>query len=84
MSMFMFVCSTILYEYIQKQMNVMMCSAITHVRINIHRDFYRGIIYMTNEGRNVRFEYERIFGGFFILCLYLNCSWNCNNQEPDD
>ena len=51
--------------------DVLHFSSNTHVRIKIYRDFHHGIIYITNERRNVRIEYER------------NCRWKCNNQEPN-
>ena len=43
----------------------------THVRIKIYRDFHHGIIYITNERRNVRIEYERICAGFYLSFVYI-------------
>ena len=48
----------------------------THVRIKIYQEFYHGVIYIANEGRNVRIMYKIIF------------LWSCkktgsSNGEPD-
>ena len=53
--MFMFVCTTVLYEYMNSLRNDV-CNLVvnTHVRIKIYRAFYHCYIYRVNEGRHVR------------------------------
>jgi hypothetical protein len=64
----MFVCITVLYEYMNSPRNDV-CNFIvnTHVRIKIYREFYHCIIYIANEGRHVRI-------GFFLIyfCYIIN------------
>ena len=55
MGIFMFVCTTVLYEYMNSVRNDV-CNLFvnTHVLIKIYRDFYHCVIYIANEGRHVR------------------------------
>ena len=50
----MFVCTIILYEYINLLDDIYNLSANMHVRNKIYREFYHGIIYIDNEVRRVR------------------------------
>jgi GH25 family lysozyme M1 (1,4-beta-N-acetylmuramidase) len=52
---FMFVCTTVLYEYMNSVRNDV-CNLFvnTHVLIKIYRDFYHCVLYIANEGRHVR------------------------------
>jgi hypothetical protein len=53
--MFMFVCTSVLYEYMNSLRNAV-CNLFVnmHVRIKIYHQFYHCIIYIANEGRHVR------------------------------
>ena len=51
---FMFVCTTVLYEYMNLLRNdIYNLFVNTHVWIKIYQEFYHGIIYRANEGRHV-------------------------------
>jgi len=50
----MFVCTRILYEYINLLDDIYNLFVNTHVRIEIYREFYRSIIYIDNEVRRVK------------------------------
>jgi hypothetical protein len=51
----MFVCTTVLYEYMKSlRIDVFNLFVNTYVRIKIYREFYQCIIYIANEGRHVR------------------------------
>jgi hypothetical protein len=55
MGIFMFVCTTVLYEnMISLSNDVCNLFVNTHVRIGIYCKFYHCIIYIANEGRRVR------------------------------
>ena len=58
---FMFVCTTVLYEYINSLSNDT-CNLFinTHARIKIYREFYHSIIYIANEGCHVRITFYSI------------------------
>ena len=58
MGMFMLVCTTVLYEYMDSLGNDV-CNLFvnTYVRIEIYREFYHCIIYIANEGCHVRILY---------------------------
>jgi hypothetical protein len=60
MTYIMFVCTMVLYEYMNSPRNDV-CNFIvnTHVRIKIYREFYHCIIYIANEGRHVRIVFFR-------------------------
>jgi TRAP-type mannitol/chloroaromatic compound transport system permease small subunit len=49
----MFVCTTILYEYINLLGDIYNLFVNTHVRVKIYREFNHGIIYIDNEVRRV-------------------------------
>jgi len=52
-----YICTTVLYEYMNSlRTDVYDLFVNTHVRIKIYREFYYGIIYIANEGRNVRIK----------------------------
>jgi len=52
---FMFVCTTVLYEYMNLLRNdVYNLFVNMHVRIKIYLEFYYGIIYIANEVHHVR------------------------------
>ena len=65
MSIFMFVCTTVLYEYMNSMRNDV-CNLFvnTHVLIKIYGIFYHCIIYIANEGRHVKINniYTYIYG----------------------
>jgi hypothetical protein len=51
----MFICTTVLYEYIKSlgnEMNNLFDNM--HVQIKIYQEFYHGIIYIANEGRHIK------------------------------
>ena len=51
----MFVCTTVLYEYMNSPRNYVYNLFInTHMRNKIYREFYHCIIYIANEARHVR------------------------------
>jgi hypothetical protein len=53
-SISIFVCTTVLYEYMNSPKNEINNSFNnTHVQIKIYREFYHDIIYIANEGRRV-------------------------------
>ena len=54
---FMFLCTTILYEYMTSLRNDV-CNLFTnmHVRIKTYHEFYHYIIHIANEGRHVRIK----------------------------
>ena len=55
MGIFMFVCTTVLYEYMNsRRNNVCNLFANTHVWIKICHEIYHCIIYVVNEGSHVR------------------------------
>jgi len=56
----MFVCTTVLYEYMEALKNgVNNLFENTHVRMKIYQEFYHGIIYIANERRDVRIYVRR-------------------------
>ena len=58
-SIFMFVCTTVLYEYMTSFRNdVNNLFDITHVRIKIYGELYHCIIYITFEERHVRVTFN--------------------------
>jgi hypothetical protein len=62
---FMFVCTMILYEYMNSPRNdVFNLFVNVHVRIKIYREFYQCMIYIPNEGRHVRILYKTFFYPF--------------------
>ena len=70
---FMFVCTTVLYEYMNLLRNEVYNLLVnTHVWIKIHRQFYHTIIYMANEGRRVRIN-VRSFRGLSFIWFH---AWN--------
>ena len=76
----MFVCTTVLYEYMNSlRKDVCNLFVNTHARIQIYREFYLSIIHIANEGRHVRMINNRIkysvcstqFTHVYRQCLYL-------------
>ena len=68
----MFICTTVLYEYmksLRNEMNNLFDN--THVGIKIYQEFYHSIIYIANEGRHVRIF---IFYGRFTKLVLRNQS----------
>ena len=65
---FMFVCTTVLYEYMNLLRNdVYNLFVNMHVRIEIYLEFYRGIIYIAIEGRHAKNKiYLPIHGQYTI------------------
>jgi hypothetical protein len=62
---FMFVCTMILYEYLNSPRNdVFNLFVNVHVRIKIYREFDQCMIYIPNEGRHVRILYKTFFYPF--------------------
>jgi hypothetical protein len=58
---FMFVCTMILYEYLNSPRNdVFNLFVNVHVRIKIYREFDQCMIYIPNEGRHVRILYKTL------------------------
>ena len=65
----MFVCTTVLYEYMHLLYNyVYNLFGNIHVQIKIYQEFYHCIIYITNEGHWVRIAYNmKKDKHFFVL-----------------
>jgi hypothetical protein len=66
--MFIFVCTTVLYEYMNLLSNYVYNLFVnTHVQIQIYREFFHGIIYIANEGCHVRIIHIHLQGIFTPL-----------------
>ena len=74
----MFVCITVLYEYMNLP-NVLRNDVYNlfvnrHVRIKIYRKLYHDIIYIANEGRHVRIFYYFSYLFYIEKCFYIQKS----------
>ena len=72
----MFVCTTVLYEYMNLLRNdVYRLFVNTHLRIKIYREFYHFIIYIANEERHIRMKLNsfmtNICSSIIIRKIYL-------------
>jgi hypothetical protein len=84
MSIFMFVCNTVLYEYMNSMRNDV-CNLFfnTHVLIKIYGNFYHCIIYIANEGRHVKINniYTYIWTPFLIALGLLFLLYISDQQQ---
>jgi len=72
----MFVCTTVLYEYMKSfrnEVNHLVGNA--HVRIIICHEFYHGIIYTANEARRLLAAVH--FYRFHNISLHIRPGWSC-------
>ena len=71
---FMFLCTTILYEYMTSLRNDV-CNLFPnmHVRIKTYHEFYHYIIHIANEGRHVRIKRNKSWKP--ECALSFNMSW---------
>jgi hypothetical protein len=68
MGIFMFVCTMVLYEYMNSlKNNVCNLFVNTHVRIKIYHEIYHCIVHIANERRHVK-----IHNKFKLSVLYVN------------